>query len=164
MVEEGTVLEPGSYGSKKSIISFSDIMHFHFQKILNLTTNDYHGGYWKQVTSMYKGVNKTESIYVNDPAKDFINAVRGMRYALIPYFDKEMTEDDESITKELDNAYTLHSKNKEQGTINYRQKEIEMYHEMFAALSGLCLRRSFFKPASYTEKLDDKNKHGTDNS
>ncbi len=80
-------------------LSFRQICLKHLQKILELSTVEFRGGYYNTV---FIGTNVSKQ-YVPNSMDNYIQAIESFAIILIPHFDKDMKKDYKQIKEKLVN-------------------------------------------------------------
>jgi len=116
--------------SKKDKLEFKDIVLSHLKKILEITTQEFRGGYIKETPSGDFILKE----YVPDTRKCYIQAVESLSDILLPQFDektkkvsKEIKEDIEKLKEDFENK-----KNKSNEDIReFVIKKLELSRKLF---------------------------------
>jgi len=143
----------GDYGYNKDKGSFKEILHGHLKKILDITTNEFRGGYYR--TSVQN--NTTVEEYIPDSRKCYIQAIESFSDVLLPYFDKEMNEaynamaDDLELSRQGLLQLDLNSDERQLLIIN----RLELMRRLFQQLNLLLKRVDYLKVAIYEETEGD---------
>ena len=85
------------FRKKDEKIDFKQIILLHMKKILEVSVNEFTGGYYDFVFQ----ANNVHKKYVTDKRAEFIQAIELLGLSLDPYFDEPMKEADKSYTKGL---------------------------------------------------------------
>ncbi len=135
---------------KKDKKTFRDIILTHLSKILELSCDEFKGGYWmKQVKGNY-----TEEIYVPDSRKRIIQAIEFFSYLLQPFYDVTINKEWDKIKKSIEDNLKKFNDNKikrEQFIIN----KLKYIKRLFIALSHLLSRRDYLKMETMEDELED---------
>lgn len=97
-------------------LSFKAIVLQHLQKILSLSTNEFIGGYWRNVVSG----SMVSKEYVPDSRACYIQAVESLASILHPHFDDTMKEQYMILSKVFGYTWTIY--------MNDYKKTIEKYY------------------------------------
>jgi len=153
-------------------LSFREICLAHLKKILELSCNEFCGGYWE-----IKGGNPTTRIYVPDSRACYIQAVENFAIILVPHFDEQMKTDYQRYKKELEiknlikqlkSNVKLHFKvrgkpsedkdveawlneKKSNYDLNITEIKLKKAHILFENLNELLSRRDYLTTALYEE-------------
>lgn len=142
------------YVGKDDKIDFKQICLGHYKKILEITTNEFTGGYYNYIYSN----NTTSKQYVTDKRAEFTQAVESLALALFPHFDEQMKKDYQKYLKAEKEIYSKYAD--EDGFIRHTEDNANIKHsiekvgimkELFKDLSSLMYRLDYFKTASYSE-------------
>ena len=104
------------YTSNKDAITFQSICLKHFQKILDISTKEFTGGYWRYVATG----NVTEKVYETDKRKEFCQSVEILAYILEPYFDSKIKEKYKEYEKKFDDIDSMKKLFRELSALLYR--------------------------------------------
>ena len=119
--------------------TFKDIIFKHLSKILDLSCDEFRGGYWiKQI----KG-NFTEEVYVPDSRKKIIQAITYFTYLLEPHF----TDDEKKFYKEIKLKLQQLKKDFAEKKINREEfiiKKLELTESLFEKLNFLLKKKDYF--------------------
>jgi|TARA_R100000501_G_C2626860_1_gene120650 hypothetical protein len=161
-------------------LSFKEIVLQHLKKILELSTNEFRGGFYNTIYDSRGGYTKQ---YIGDSRKVYVQSVESLSMILIPYFDKKMNDFFEKYEKDLKG---MEKKVKElvnkrieeekkigvdtikkdfQGVVNYNVslKHLGLAHKLFKELNFLLKRVNYLKSAIYTEEdLEEEEPKDTD--
>ncbi len=150
------------YVGKDDKVDFKQIVLGHYKRILEITTNEFTGGYYNYI---YLN-NTTNKTYVTDKRAEYTQAVESLALALYPHFDEQMKKDYQKYLKHQGELYKKYSdeegfiRHTEEGNnkLRYSIELLEVIKELFRDLSSLMYRLDYFKTASYSEgDLDDVN-------
>ena len=131
------------YTRDHNTITFQQICLQHYKKILEIATKEFTIGYWNYVTQG-NIVNKS---YETDKRKEFSQAVEIMADALIPHFDKTMTD----FYKKHEKAIGEGDKDEKGKKKTVSEKNLELNKLLFRELSCLLHRLDYFTSKGYTE-------------
>jgi len=138
-------VEP-QYGAKDQK-SFPGMMLEHFDRILKLTTVEWHGGYWNKKSTK----NGVDEIYVPNSIESFHNALRGLYTPIKYYLTGNFKEKISIIVDEINKLEKIKDKlNKD----SYNQKKIELSWLLFEELSGFFKELNYFKPKTMIAGLE----------
>ncbi len=138
---------------KKDKKTFRDIILSHLSKILELSCDEFKGGYWiKQIKGNY-----TEEIYVPDSRKRIIQAIEFFSYLLQPFYDKTIEDKWKGIKKKIEDNLKNFNDDKikrEKFTIN----KLRYMKDLFVALSHLLCRKDYLKMETMedVDEFDDE--------
>lgn len=132
-------------GGNKFGLTIQQIIMIHIQKIVQLGSVEYIGGYHKTVFH----TDVKEKVYVSSTAEVFCNAVEMLRALLLGYYDKNMQEKDNAIQDKLNELPEEADKEKEQ-----RAQKVKCYKDLFQELVGLCKNLNFFQETATTESIE----------
>lgn len=143
------------YTNKEDKVDFKSICLGHYKKILEITTNEFTGGYFNYISSG----NSTTKSYVTDKRAEFTQAVESLALALYPHFDNQMKKDYQkylNASGELYNKYAdedgfIRNKEDKGNKLHHSIKLVDIMKELFKDLSSLMYRLDYFKTASYSE-------------
>lgn len=137
-------------------LSFREIVLGHLKKILELSCNEFRGGFY--TTTHSRGTSSEE--YVPDSRKQYIQAIESLHDVLIPHFDKEMgeksKEHNEEVKEKLKEAKESFNKMDE-----YKQPQwgnywsaikIDFVRGLFQELNYLLKRIDYLKKAIFEEE------------
>ena len=131
--------------------TFRDLILNHLSKILELSCDEFRGGYIKKEI---KG-NYVEEVYVPDSRKRISQAIEFFSFLLQPKYDKDMNEKSEEIKKKLETnlkEYNEEKISKDRFTIN----KLTLMKSLFEELNFLLSRRDYLKGESYQDEDDDE--------
>lgn len=141
-------------------LEFKQIVLQHLKKILEISTNEFRGGYTITV-----GYNPSREEYVPDMRKCYIQAVESLADVLLPHFDKEMREAERKYREQVDKAYAESRKKYDEVPNDYTHKadrttiELDFVidkrgfaRELFRNLNLLLKRRDYLNKAIFTEE------------
>lgn len=140
-----------SFISTKDKISFREIALNHLKKILELSTVEFKGGYWK---SVFHG-NTVEKEYVPDTRRSYIQSVESLSHILIPYFDNKMIGEFKEYIKGSKKIKETLAKNKEEKD-KFTIKKLELCSALFIDLNLLLRRNDYLKKGIYSEEDFDE--------
>lgn len=148
MTEE-TFVDAESYTGSGNMdkISFQLIVLWHVRKIMDLTTQEWHGGCWIDKTISTKGnMSATQPVYIPNTRESFINAVKGLYDLLHPYFDKTMQTASASYLRDYDEAYEKWQKveNTSENAEKWKSFKLDIHRELFRHLSAFLKREQYF--------------------
>ena len=140
--------------------TFRDIVLAHLSKILEISLDEFRGGYTKKEI---KG-NYVEEIYIPDSRKRMCQAIEFFSFLLQPHYDEDMKKKadtiKENVKKNLDNFNGEGEKDKK-GNIKRISKEefmitkLKHMKELFEELNYLLKRRNYLKEETYHEDIDN---------
>ena len=84
--------------SNKEKLSFREIVLSHLKKILELSTNEFRGGWNKPILHG----NRVDYEYISDTRKCYTQAVDSLSDVLLPHFDNAMQEKNEYLEERED--------------------------------------------------------------
>ena len=87
----------------KEKLSFREIVLNHLNKVLEISRQEFMGGYWKQIA--HGATTHTE--YVPNSRKCYIQAVESLVDILYPYFDKQMHKEHDEILKAFKETFSF---------------------------------------------------------
>jgi hypothetical protein len=143
------------YANKGEKIDFKQICLGHYKRILEISTNEFTGGYFNYISTG----NTTNRIYVTDKRAEFTQAVECFALALFPHFDEQMRKDYQKYLKaekDLHNKYAdkdgfIRPKENDNNKVKHSVELLTVMKELFKDLSSLMYRLDYFKTASYSE-------------
>ena len=145
-----------TYTQQKQKLEFKDLVLQHLKRILEITTLEFRGGYYKEVVVG----NVLTKEYVPDTRKQYIQSVESFSDILLPHFDNEIDKSYKEISKQLKTLATNIAKKKElddQSIRDYTLKKLELCRKLFRELNLLLKRKDYLKGAIYTEdEYDDE--------
>lgn len=143
------------YTQKQDKIDFKQIALGHYKKILDISTNEFTGGYWNYIQMG----NSTNKQYVTDKRKEYIQSVEMLALALVPYFDEQMKiawGKHEERQKLLEDKYLDQDGIvKDNRRVVYSVQLLNLVKDLFKELSCLIHRLDYFKAKIYEEGLED---------
>jgi len=132
--------------AKKEKKTFRDLALTHLSKILELSCDEFKGGYWiKQIKGDY-----TEEIYIPDSRKRIIQAIEFFALILQPFFDKDTKDKHSELKKKIeDNLKKFDGKkiDREEFII----KKLNLMKELFESLNFLLKEKDYLKGEIYQE-------------
>lgn len=143
----------------KSDLSFPEIVFSHFKRILEISSEEFRGGYYN---STYQNGISSQT-YVPDTRSRYSQSVESLSSCLFPYFDKEMAKYYQKYiekTKEIKEKYAdkegrlLFDEDDEEGkkkATAYSIERLELSKELFLELSKLLHRKDYLKGRSFSE-------------
>ena len=147
------IIGPESYQSSDQKLSFQTIVMQHLKKITIISSQEFHGGYWKTHTGN-KEANILINTYIPDTRQMYINAVEVLADILSPHYDnpmiskeKEINGDLEEIRKKMNDHKKL---SQEQKNTKFSMKKRKNRQELFRALNSFLSREDYMKSVSYT--------------
>lgn len=132
-------------GGNKFGLTIQQIIMVHIQKIVQLGSVEFIGGYHKTVFH----TDVKEKVYVSSTSEVFCNAVEMLRSLLLGYYNQDMEKKDESIQKRLEEL----PENADSEKIE-RLKKVKCYKELFQELVRLCKTLNFFQETAFTEDIE----------
>lgn len=143
------------YSTGKDKLSFPLIVLFHFKRISELASKEWHGGYWSDKTKSSGGYSYVERSYIPDTRECFWNAINCLYDLCYPYFDDKMKKADTPIQKELNGLYDKcivevdeeHSASKKKvlNTPKYNKENMVLMRKLFRELGAFLKRKDYFK-------------------
>ena len=124
-----------------------DIVLQHLKRILELSTQEFAGGYEKEVLID----NRLSTVYVPDSRKQYIQSVESLSDVLLPFFDNEIKKPSDEINKRLEEL-DKKMKEKEEGLIKkgmdlndrdvryHNKNKLKICRELFRELNLLLER------------------------
>lgn len=145
-------------GGQQDKLTFQIIVLQHLKKISLLASQEFHGGYFKDVTKLISGVGITDHIYVNDTREEYSNAVDYLHDILYCYFDDEMKKESEDNDKELEGLYDKCFFKDEDGKEEfdkqeYRRKKVQIKRKLLRALSAFLMREKYLSAKVFEEEV-----------
>ena len=139
--------------TKKEKLTLKEIMFKTLSKILELSTNEFRGGY---VEKKVRG-DFVEEIYIPDSRKQIIQSIEFFSLLLQPFYDDEMkTKADEIKNAIEENLQEFNDKkiNRDIFIIN----KLRIMKELFSELNYLLSRKKYLQGETYSEedKTDDE--------
>lgn len=98
-VEEVQFEDMGNSSFSKEEITIRSIVLNHIKKILQLSCDEFTGGYYNTLTEFQGSLKYVKKVYVPDTRARFSQAVETLYYVLNPFFDKDFKKEDENIQK-----------------------------------------------------------------
>ncbi len=143
------------YVGKEDKVDFKQIVLGHYKKILEITTNEFTGGYYNYIYS----ANTTNKQYVSDKRAEFTQAVESLALALFPHFDEQMNKDYQKFLnsnnklreKYADKDGFIRHTDEGNNKLHHSIEMVGVMKELFKDLSILMYRLDYFKTASYSE-------------
>jgi len=133
---------------KKSI---SQIVMECVEKIFEISTNEFHGGYYKTVVQG----NVTSREYVPSPREEYNQAVRNLHHILKPFFDGEIKKRAKFIFKEIRKMRIEEIEKEEVNTCHrISQREVVWMERLFMELNFLLHRKDYLKGESYADEVE----------
>lgn len=148
-----------NYISNREKKSFRDIVLSHLAKVLEISTHEFRGGYWQTKTRIAGASTLTDHFYVTNVRKEYIQAVQSLADVLLPFFDKEMKKDYESIMKKFNDASKepKEKKGEEEGEDKGVLERLGLSQKLFQKLNLLLHRTDYLKGSIYSESdLEDE--------
>ena len=130
--------------------TFRDLILNHLSKILELSCDEFRGGYIKKEI---KG-NYVEEVYVPDSRKRISQAIEFFSFLLQPKYDKDMNEKSEEIKKKLEinlKEYNEEKISKDRFTIN----KLTLMKSLFEELNFLLAKKDYLKGESYEDVMEE---------
>jgi len=135
---------------KKDKKTFRDIILTHLSKILELSCDEFKGGYWiKQIKGNY-----TEEIYVPDSRKRIIQAIEFFSYLLQPFYDEDIKKEWKDIKKKIDENLKQFNDDKIKREA-FIIKKLKYMKTLFIALSHLLSRKDYLKMEVMEDVVDE---------
>lgn len=142
------------YVNKDDQLSFKQIALGHYKKILEISTNEFVGGYYNYVHSG----NTTNQQYVGDKRAEFSQSVETLALALYPFFDEQMGKDygnylleREKLRKKYADEEGFITNAEEGNRVRHSVELLTIMKKLFRDLSCLMHRLDYFKGTSYSE-------------
>jgi len=132
---------------KKDKRSFRDIVLSHLNKILELSCDEFKGGYWKKEV---KG-NLIEEVYVPDSRKKMIQVIEFWGYILRPRFNKDMKEKYKKIREKLSGNLKQFNDNKIDKE-KFVIRKLKIMKNLFEELNFLLSDLDYLKGEVFSQK------------
>ena len=139
--------------------TFRDIVLSHLSKILEISLDEFRGGYTKKEI---KG-NYAEEIYIPDSRKRMCQAIEFFSFLLQPHYDEEMKKKTKEIKKKIDENlenYGKKNKTKETTKEEFMITKLKHMKELFEQINYLLQRKNYLKEETYQEGLDELDDEG----
>lgn len=138
---------------KKEKKTIQDIIFNHLDKILELSCNEFRGGYTQK--KVVNGI--IEEIYVPDSRKRMIQAIEFFSYILEPFFDEPSKTKHKVIMVELKKNLEAFEKEKEPKPLeDFVITKLKLMMQVFRMLNQLLNKLNYLKTATYVEDEDDE--------
>lgn len=143
--------------SKKDKKTFQDIVFEHLSRILEITKEEFTGGYQNTIISG----NVLNKVYVSDKKEEYCQVVEALSDIIYPHYDKEMKKVHTDYETSLDQAEKKHFKEDGQPKTNddykmYSRERLKLTRLLFRHLNELMYRKSYLKGNIYrsSDKID----------
>jgi len=135
---------------KKDKKTLRDIILNHLSKILELSCDEFKGGYWiKQIKGNY-----TEEIYVPDSRKKIIQAIEFFSYILQPFYDEPISKEWKTIEEKINDNLKKFNDNEIKREVFIINK-LGYMKRLFIALSHLLCRKEYLKMETMEDVIDE---------
>jgi len=135
--------------SQKKSKSIGQMAFEFIDKIFELSTHEFRGGYW---TKKDHG-NWIEEVYISDSRKVYCQALRTFMDFLRPHFNDNIKEKVESLeTKQEDNLKSFN-----EGKIKYEKyitKKLSLFQDIFKQLMFLLKEKDYLKGELYEDIME----------
>lgn len=147
------------YTRNKDEINFKQIILGHYKKILEISTQEFTGGYYKSG----KGPDGIPE-YIPDKRKEFVQAVETLALAMFPHFDEEMKKQYQEYLKSdghlkgiyaQSDGFIRNSSDNPKNKLKHSIRKTELAMDLFRDLSSLLARMDYFKGTVYSEQEID---------
>jgi len=136
---------------KKEKTEFRDIVLEHLKKILEITRQEFRGGYIQK--KVVGGI--VEEIYIPDTRKQYIQSIESLSDILLGFFDNKMKEKSKSLIKKTkEELKNFEDSGKEIGSEEHNKyiiKKLKFMREVFKELNLLLHRKDYLKAKIYEE-------------
>ena len=129
--------------------TFRDLVLSHLNKILELSCDEFKGGYTQKVV---KG-NCVEEVYIPDSRKRISQAIEFFSFLLQPFYDKDMNDKSKKIKDEVKKNLKEFDENKIERD-KFRIKKLRCMMNLFEELNFLLKRKDYLKGESYEDEMD----------
>jgi len=137
--------------TEKQKKSFRDIALAHLNKILELSCDEFRGGYTQKVI---KG-NYVEEVYVPDNRKRISQAIEFLSYLLLPFYDKDMKEKAEPIEEKI--TENLKKFNDDEiDRDKFMINKLKLMKDLFRELNYLLYRKDYLKGEVYEDIREEE--------
>ncbi len=139
----------------KNKVEFREIVLTHLKRILEISTQEFRGGYWKETPSGDFVIKE----YVADTRKCYIQSIESLHDVLLPNFDTKIETAMEEINKELKELKENYDKSKtktNEDIKNYIYDKLEISRKLFQQLNFLLKRKDYLKGTIYHEGVEDE--------
>jgi len=135
---------------KKQKLEFKDLVLQHLKKILEITTSEFKGGYYKE--SVINNILTKE--YIPDTRKQYIQSIESLSDILLPHFDQKIKEPYKTISEKIKKLTEGMKKKKKLTDLeirDYTLDKLEFCRELFRELNLLLKRKDYLKGSIYDE-------------
>ena len=136
--------------NEKTKRTFRDIMFDQLHKILELSCEEFRGGYTQK---SIRG-NYVEEVYVPDTRKRISQAIEFFSFLIQPKYDKDMKEKSKAIKQKLEEnlkEYDEKKITKDRFMIN----KLNLMKELFEELNFLLAKKDYLKGESYEDEKEE---------
>lgn len=142
------------FSKKDEKLDFRQITLGHFKKIMELSCNEFRGGYYDWI---YQG-NNVHKKYVPDKRMEFIQAIEVLGISLIPYFDQEMKNAWNKYREDLKEIEDKHSDDegliKVEDNVRFAAKKLKLSYVLLEEISKLLMRIDYFVAQDFEDEDD----------
>jgi len=131
--------------------SFRDIALVHLNKILELSCDEFRGGYEEK---KIRG-NFVEEVYVPDSRKRISQAIEFLSYLLQPIYNKDTEDKSKLIKKEVEENLKKFNDNKITKE-EFRINKLKLMKELFEQLNYLLKEKDYLRGESYEDSQGDE--------
>lgn len=136
--------------SEKSKRNFQDILFDHLNRILEMTKNEFTGGYYNTIVSG----NLTKNEYIGDKKEEYCQLVEALADVLYPHFNEEMKTFYIEYEKKLEEATNkYHDENGEPlSNENYKifsRIRLKLTRRLFRELNILLKDKQYLKAQTF---------------
>ena len=136
--------------TQKEKRTFKDIILDHLNKILELSCDEFRGGY---IEKKIRG-NFVEEFYIPDSRKRITQAIEFLSFLLQPLYDDDMNKKSDAIKKEItENLKKFNDKKIDRD--NYRICKLNSMKSLFEELNYLLVRKDYLKAKTKEDTEDD---------
>jgi len=143
------------YSSNKNKISFREIVLSHVRKILEISSQEFRGGFTEEKIEGTQIVHT----YIPDSRKQYIQSIESLSDTLIPYFDEGIQTDFKALNIELGKLKKKYNDLQDKGEDNLEERysidKLQIMRKLFRSLNLLLKRLDYLKGAKYDEPDDD---------
>ncbi len=132
--------------SKKDRKTFKELILDYVEKIMDICTHEFTGGYWKKI----EHGNHTEDVYVPDQRKVYIQSIEVLSDVLNPHFTKTAKEKYKSIMKEVNDLLKKYDDEKIKQE-DYVIAKVRLMRKLFLALNFLLVELKISKIKTISE-------------
>ncbi len=140
-------------GSGNDSLSFKEILLRHVKRITELASREMRGGYWETRPSPSPSMTASIKIYVPDTREEYSNSIECLADLLFPYFDDEITKEEQELVQEEEKAEkeAFKNSNAKEARQTYRNERIKIRKKLFRQLSSFLQRKRYLELESYQE-------------